>query len=313
MSMSSPTLPKIVVVTTGGTIASVAHAGGARHPEITGEKLIAPIRQRFHDQCTFEVRSIGVIDSSAMTFATIDTIVTACHEALRDPTVTGVIVTHGTDSMEETAIALDTFHTDARPIVVTGSQEPFDSEHYDGYDNLADAVIVALDSSARNIGVLVTFGRAVLAARGMMKWHTRDFLGFATNAPEEPERAEPVPVVPLEDIRVDIIYAYPGAPRTLVDAALAAGANGLVVEAMGAGNVGAEMAAALIDAREKNIPVVISTRVPRGEVKALYGGAGGGSTLKAHGVVGSRYFRSAQARVLLAIAIASGRVPETLF
>jgi len=227
--------------------------------------------------------------------------------------VVGVVVTHGTDSMEETAVALDTFHTDPRPIVLTGSQKPYDHPESDGFANLFEAVMIASDTSARDIGVLVVFGHAVLPARGVCKWHTSDELAFATNAPEEPTRADPIPLVPLKDTQVAIISAYPGAPGTLVEAAIAAGVQGLVVEAMGSGNVGVEMGRTLGAALDQGIPVVITTRVPRGEVSGKYGGAGGGATLAAKGAVGSTYFRAGQARVLLAAAIASGVSPFTLF
>ena len=173
--------------------------------------------------------------------------------------------------------------------------------------------MIASDTSARDIGVLVVFGHAVLPARGVCKWHTSDELAFATNAPEEPTRADPIPLVPLKDTQVAIISAYPGAPGTLVEAAIAAGVQGLVVEAMGSGNVGVEMGRALGAALDRGIPVVITTRVPRGEVSGKYGGAGGGATLAAKGAVGSTYFRAGQARVLLAAAIASGVSPFTLF
>ena len=153
----------------------------------------------------------------------------------------------------------------------------------------------------------------MLPARGVCKWHTSDELAFATNAPEEPTRADPIPLVLLKDTQVAIISAYPGAPGTLVEAAIAAGVQGLVVEAMGSGNVGVEMGRALGEALDRGIPVVITTRVPRGEVSGKYGGAGGGATLAAKGAVGSTYFRAGQARVLLAAAIASGVSPFTLF
>ena len=159
--------------------------------------------------------------------------------------------------------------------------------------------MIASDTSARDIGVLVVFGHAVLPARGVCKWHTSDELAFATNAPEEPTRADPIPLVPLKDTQVAIISAYPGAPGTLVEA--------------GSGNVGVEMGRALGEALDRGIPVVITTRVPRGEVSGKYGGAGGGATLAAKGAVGSTYFRAGQARVLLAAAIASGVSPFTLF
>lgn len=306
-------LPKVVVITTGGTISCTTDPNGALIPTVDGATLVAPVAERFAGNLDVEVQELNRLDSSAMTFADIDEIVAACHNALSDPTVTGVVVTHGTDSMEETAIALDTFHADSRPIVLTGSQKPHDHPESDGFNNLFEAVMIASDTSARDIGVLIVFGHAVLPARGATKWHTTDELAFATNAPEEPPRADLVPATSLADTRVDIIHAYPGAPRTLVDAALAAGTDGLVIEAMGSGNVGTEMGVALGEALDNGVPVVITTRVPRGDVSGTYGGAGGGATLAAKGAIGSTYFRAGQSRVLLAIAIASGVNPFTLF
>ena len=82
---------------------------------------------------------------------------------------------------------------------------------------------------------------------------------------------------------------------------------------MGSGNVGTEFGVALGKVLDQGIPVVMTTRVPRGEVSGTYGGAGGGATLAAKGAIGSTYFRAGQARVLLAIAVASGISPFTLF
>lgn len=305
-------MSKIVVITTGGTIACTTGSDGALIPTVSGEALVQPLVSRFPG-VSIETRELTRLDSSNMTFADIDDIVVSVHDALQDPEVSGVVVTHGTDSMEETAIALDCFHTDSRPVVLTGAQRPFDHPESDGAENLLQAMIIASDALARDMGVLVVFAHAVIPARGCVKWHTTDTLAFATNGPEEPTRPEPMLPHPLANIRVDIIPAFPGATRDLVDAALAGGAQGLVVEGMGAGNVGREVAIALGEAMDRGIPVVISTRVPRGDVHGTYGGTGGGATLAAKGAIGSTYHRAGQARVLLAVAIATGAHPATLF
>ncbi|MCS4536212.1 asparaginase [Corynebacterium sp. HS2168-gen11] len=311
--MHADAAPKVVVITTGGTISCTTDASGALVPTVTGEALVAAIQPRLASTLRVEINELQQLDSSSMTFADIDDIVTACHQALADPATIGVVVTHGTDSLEETAIALDTFHHDSRPVILTGAQLPFDHPTSDGLTNLLEAITIATEPAAQDIGVLIVFGHAVLPARGALKWHTTDELAFATNGPEEPTRAEPVPVAPLAAVRVDIIPGYPGAPRTLLDAALAAGAQGLVIEGMGSGNIGTELAAAVAETLAAGIPVVISTRVPRGNVSGTYGGAGGGATLHSLGAIGSTYFRAGQARVLLAIAIATGVHPQTLF
>ena len=303
----------IVVLTTGGTISCTRDSAGHLIPTVSGAQLVDAVLPLLDGaDVTVSVKEVTRMDSAAMTFFDIDEIVTAVHQALADPDVDGVVVTHGTDSMEETAVALDTFTDDERPVIVTGAMRPFDDEDPDGIRNLFEAILIATDQSARGIGTLIVFSHAVIPARGAMKWHTHDTLAFATNGPEEPERADPVPVVPLADVVVEIVSAYPGAPREIIDAAVERGVDGLVVEGMGAGNVGSQVAAGINDALKKGIPVVITTRVPRGDVAGAYGGAGGGASLKEMGAYGSGYFRAGQARVLLAIAIASGRHIATL-
>lgn len=306
-------MKKIVVLTTGGTIACTTSPEGVLLPTVSGRDLIAPVAARFGEDFSFDVRELNRLDSAAMTFADVDEIVGEIHRVFEDPSVTGIVVTHGTDSMEETAVAVDCFHNDSRPVIFTGAQKSFDHPEADGPGNLFEACVIAADDSARGIGTLVVFGHAVIPARGCVKWHTSDELAFATNGPEEPTRPDPIAPVALDGTRVDIVPAFAGADRTLIDAAVAAGAQGIVVEAMGAGNVGRQLALGIVDALDAGIPVVVTTRVPRGDVFGSYGGAGGGATLAAKGALGSTYFRAAQARVLLAVAIASGVHPATLF
>ncbi len=306
-------MKKIVVLATGGTIACTTSPEGVLLPTVSGRDLIAPVAARFGEDFSFDVRELNRLDSAAMTFADVDEIVGEIHRVFEDPSVTGIVVTHGTDSMEETAVAVDCFHNDLRPVIFTGAQKSFDHPEADGPGNLFEACVIAADDSARGIGTLVVFGHAVIPARGCVKWHTSDELAFATNGPEEPTRPDPIAPVALDGTRVDIVPAFAGADRTLIDAAVAAGAQGIVVEAMGAGNVGRQLALGIVDALDAGIPVVVTTRVPRGDVFGSYGGAGGGATLAAKGALGSTYFRAAQARVLLAVAIASGVHPATLF
>ncbi|WP_295628871.1 asparaginase [uncultured Corynebacterium sp.] len=314
MSDTDAAPARLVVLTTGGTIACARDRQGHLLPALDGESLVRPIAERFPaGSVDVEIREVSHIDSASMTLAEVDDLNAAVHEALSDPTVDGVVVTHGTDSMEETAMAVDVFHDDPRPVVFTGAQKPSDHPEADGPTNLFEAMVVAMDASARGIGALIVFGHAVLPVRGAVKWHTVDELGFATNAPEDPVRPAPLPLARLSDVRVDIVAAHAGSDGSFVDAALAAGAHGLVVEGMGAGNVGTAMAAAIGRALEADVPVVMCTRVPRGEVHGTYGGVGGGATLAARGVVGADCVHAPQARIILAAAIAAGVHPQTLF
>ncbi|WP_018117675.1 asparaginase [Corynebacterium mastitidis] len=303
---------RVVVLTTGGTIASTADETGALVPTVSGAQLIDSVRDRLGPDLDVQVREIAQLDSSAMTFRDTDTILRSIHEALRDPEVSGVVVTHGTDSMEETAVAADAFRPDTRPIVLTGAMKPADDPRPDGPDNLAQAIRLAANKETEP-GAHIAFGGATYPARATYKSHTTDVDGFARNTPESSSHPAPLPLTPLESTHVEIVAAYPGAPRALIDSAVERGAQGLVIQGMGAGNVGGELAAAMTDALARGVAVVMSTRVPEGSVEAAYGGAGGGATLQSQGVISSGYLRPAQARVLLAAALATGTDPAVLF
>lgn len=304
---------KVVVITTGGTIACTADRNGVLLPTVSGADLVQPVASRFAPgTMEIEVRELTGLDSSSMTLSDIDEIVSAVQDVLQDPTVDGVVVTHGTDSMEETAIAVDTFHNDSRPVVFTGAQKPFDHPEADGPNNLFESIVIASDSSARGIGCLIVFGHAVLPARGATKWNTSDELAFATNGPEEPTRPTPMDVAKLGGLDVPIVHAYPGAGRDILDFLREKKVDGIVVEGMGSGNVSTDFARGLIDVLDAGIPVALTTRVPRGEVLPSYGGVGGGASLHAKGAFPTTYFRAPQARILLAISVATGRHLATL-
>lgn len=304
---------QVVVLATGGTIAATHDAQGAVVPTVTGEELVDAVRGDIADHVEVEVRQIADLDSSAMTLSDTDEVLSAIENALGDAEVAGVVVTHGTDSMEESAMAADIFHTDPRPVVFTGAMKTFDDPDPDGPRNLADAINAAADPENREEGAFISFGGGLIPARGAYKQDTESPHGFATNAPEGAARPAPRERASLADANVWTIAAFPGAPRELVDSAVEAGARGIVVEAMGAGNVGTAVAEAIRDALHRGVTVAMSTRVPQGPVVGVYGGAGGAATLFEHGVVGTGYLRPAQARIALAAALATNADPADVF
>lgn len=304
----------VVVLSTGGTIASTHDDKGAVVPTVKGSALVDPLYSEFDkDKLELEVKDIANLDSSAMTLADTDKIITAVQEQLERDDVDGVIVTHGTDSMEETAIALDTFHDSDKPVVLTGAMRPFDDADPDGPENLATAVETVTNPDYAGHGAFIAFGGKVIPARGAFKSDTEKADGFATNSQDKfPERPEPLKYAPLGDVRVDIIAAYPGAPADLIEQSLAKGAQAIVIEGMGSGNIGPDLANAAMEAA-KSVPVVLTTRVDHGPVEGIYGGAGGGATLADAGVIPSGNLRAPQARMLLAAAVATGTDAQKLF
>ena len=304
----------MVVLSTGGTIASTHDDKGAVVPTVKGSDLVDPLYSEFDkSKLELEVKDIANLDSSAMTLADTDKIITAVQEQLERDDVDGVIVTHGTDSMEETAIALDTFYDSDKPVVLTGAMRPFDDDDPDGPENLATAVETVTNPDYAGHGAFITFDGKVIPARGAFKSDTEKADGFATNSQEKfPERPDPLKYAPLGDVRVDIVAAYPGAPADLIEQSLAKGAQAIVIEGMGSGNIGPDLANAAMEAA-KSVPVVLTTRVDHGPVEGIYGGAGGGATLADAGVIPSGNLRAPQARILLAAAVATGTDAQKLF
>ena len=304
----------VVVLSTGGTIASTHDKTGAVVPTVTGSKLVEPLSGTFDkDKLTLEVKDIAKLDSSAMTLDDTDTIIEAVDKELQRDDVDGVVVTHGTDSMEETAIAVDTFQDSDKPVALTGAMRPFDDPDPDGPDNLALAVKTVTDPSNKGRGTFIAFADHVIPARGAFKSDTTKADGFANNnGKKQPQRPKALKFKPLGNTRVDIIAAYPGAPADLIQRSLDSGAEGIVIEGMGAGNIGDELAQAA-KAAAKKVPVVLTTRVDHGPVEGIYGGAGGGATLADAGVISSGTLRAPQARMLLAAAISTDTDPAELF
>ena len=304
----------VVVLSTGGTIASTHDKTGAVVPTVTGSKLVEPLSGTFDkDKLTLEVKDIAKLDSSAMTLDDTDTIIEAVNKELQRDDVDGVVVTHGTDSMEETAIAVDTFQDSDKPVALTGAMRPFDDPDPDGPDNLALAVKTVTDPSNKGRGTFIAFADHVIPARGAFKSDTSKADGFANNnGKKQPQRPKALKCEPLGNTRVDIIAAYPGAPADLIQRSLDSGAEGIVIEGMGAGNIGDELAQAA-KAAAKKVPVVLTTRVDHGPVEGIYGGASGGATLADAGVISSGALRAPQARMLLAAAITTDTDPAELF
>ena len=232
------------------------------------------------------------------------------------------MITHGTDALEETAILLDLIHTAAKPVVLTGAQRAADIADTDGPRNLRDAIMVAADPAARGHGVMVVFGGTVHAARGVRKSHTVDLAAFTspagvigdvyTGSPRLhriPARPVPLalPDARFDEIRVDIVAAYPGGDDLLLRAAVSAGARGIVLAAMGIGNAPPGVADTVAEITRTGVVIALSTRVAAGPVLPVYGD-GGGADLVAAGAVPVA-LPASQTRIALALLLSSGRSP----
>lgn len=312
-------MPRVVVLATGGTISSRRTNGAVTAVDdaatvLAGVEVSGDIAVEHYD-----VLRVG---SYRMSFADLRTLAEATARQLDRGDVDGVVITHGTDAMEETAILLDLIHADVKPVVLTGAQRAADIADTDGPHNLRDAITVAADPAARGNGAMVVFAGSVYAARGVRKSHTVDLAAFSNPAGTigdvEPGSARlqglPARPAPLalpdarfEAVRVDTVAAYLGGDDLLLRAAVAAGARGIVLAAMGIGNASPGVADAIAEITRAGVVVALSTRVAAGPILPIYGD-GGGADLVAAGAVPVA-LPASQARIALALLLSSERTP----
>jgi L-asparaginase len=309
-------------LSTGGTIASRQDARGASFASDDATALLE--RLPFEPGVPVEGRDVLCVGSYLLTLHDMAQIAQQIHQVLADDTVLGVVVTHGTDTMEETAFLAELLHDDPRPVVFTGAQRPADAPDTDGPRNLADAITVAAAPEARDRGVLITFDGVIFGTRGTRK--TQTVAAAAFSGPDAgpigqvrggaiaftglPVRFPPLDLAGMDftGVRVDVVPHYPGADTILLDAVESAGANGVVLEATGAGNANPQICDAVARLTRAGVVVALSTRVHSGPVAGLYGNGGGVDLLKA-GAVPTGMLRPPQARILLAAVLACHRDP----
>jgi L-asparaginase len=281
-------LPNVVILATGGTIAGAQPSEGDpgyKSGAVSVEALIgaAPGLDKLANITGEQLASIGSQDMNDEVWLKL---ADRANKLLADPKIAGIVVTHGTDTAEETAYFLNLVVKSDKPVVLVGSMRPSTSTSPDGPLNLYNAVAVAADPIAKGLGVLVVSNDDLFAAREIQKSSTTDLQTFISpnrgNLGEayygktwlfgKPINRHTVnsqfTVGPTTKLpRVDIVYAHEGVDGTMVEAARAAGAKGIVLAAVGDGNATREMIDALAAAADNGVVVVRSTRVGSGIVR----------------------------------------------
>ncbi|TCT13043.1 asparaginase [Natranaerovirga pectinivora] len=239
-------------------------------------------------------------------------------EILLKDDVEGAVVTHGTDTLEETAYFLDLYLKTKKPVIVTGAMKNSSELGYDGPANLAAAICTALDDTSYNKGVLVVMNDHIYSPDEVMKTHTLSLdtfkslelgpLGIVDQDHVIYYRARRT-VTKIESHKIEkkvgLIKCYSGIEDDYIDYCIQQNYKGIVVEAMGRGNVPPKMALAIQKAINHNISVVIVSICPSGRVLDTYGYEGGGSYLRKMGVIlgGNLSGQKARLKLMLLLGI----------
>jgi L-asparaginase len=307
---------RLVLVTTGGTIAMVedVRAGGAV-PTLHGEDLL-----RHLPEGTFPVEVVehSHLPSAHLTLEALWTLRERVQAIARDPGVQGIVITHGTDTMEETAYLLDLTVEGEAPIVLTGSMRAASDPGYEGLANLAAAFQVAGAPEARGIGAVVVMEDEVHAARAVTKMHTSSPRTFQSPfwgplGRVEGERVflrgrPPRHLLSCErpEERVALIRLAVGMDDGFLRYALERGMRGVVIEALGGGRVPPWWMPSIREAVARGVVVVIASRCPAGRVGDRYGYAGSCRELEAAGAVLANGLSGPKARLKLMVALGAG-------
>lgn len=309
-------MEKILVVFTGGTFSmKIDEETGGAVPRYSGEELMEKIPDAAQ-LADITCSDFGKYPGPHMTPELMLKLSGRIKKLISEENYSGVIVTHGTDTLEETAYLLDLTIKTSIPIVVIGSMKNSSDPDWDGPRNLLDAIYICLNPNFRDLGVLVCLNGEINAASEVTKTYTDevdtfqslDFgaLGFVQNGRailnRLPRKLEIIETDKLNS-NVDMLTVYAGMDEKFFKFSADSGASGIVVEALGVGNVPPAAFEGIKYAVEKNIPVVLVSRCPAGDIEDIYGYPGAGKWLHKLGVIFADYLNGQKARIKLMLAL----------
>ncbi|MGB6008794.1 asparaginase [Castellaniella sp.] len=308
---------RLLLIGTGGTIAATADAHRLTDYQVT-EGITAMLAAIPGASGLADIRceQLFNVDSRALRTAQVLQLARRVQQAVHDDAVDGVVITHGTDSLEETAFLLHLTVRTPKPVVLAGAMRPASAPSADGPLNLINALLAARDPSSHGRGILIVMNDRILAARQAAKGHTTRVDAFGSDGlgvlgavcdgqVRYQQHPDPLtaPALPLSGLRslpaVDIIHDYQDAPLHAYQAAIQAGVRGIVVAGMGNGSLSPAAERGCAQARRKGLICVRASRVPRGPVTAKASDADSG-------LLASHDLNPLQARVALRLALAHG-------
>ncbi len=313
-------MSKVVVIFNGGTISmKVDEKIKAAVPNLTGEEIMSMVTG-IESYAEVESYTFSSLPSPHMTPDIMMELSNYVKKFLEREDVDGVVVTHGTDTLEETAYFLQLTINSEKPVVVTGSMRNSSELGYDGPANLAASICTATSKESRNRGVIVCLNNELNCASEVTKSHSMHLNTF-----QSPEFG-PIGIVDSNEVRfyrgsttkeyintdviennVQLIKSCVGMDGTLIDYCVSQGAKGLVIEAMGRGNIPPLMASSVEKAINKGVAVVIVSRCYKGRVLDSYGYEGGGKQLRNMGVIFGDSMPGQKARIKMILALGKTR------
>lgn len=308
-------LQYVQVITTGGTIASLPNESGDVSAQLSGEQLVK--RLGIKENIKVKVTSSVTLGSYMFDYETLYQVAVDVIEALENKEVKGVVITHGTDTMEETAyyLSLVTGHY-SKPIILTGAQLDASYSYSDGIKNLQDAICAAKDSRLKDYGPLIVFAGFIHAARDVKKIDTSALEGFDSPVWGPIGRVDHEQVIIHRKVISQSFIHQPVVPTPVALIRLAIGMtgeefysmvqgySGVVIEAFGRGNSHPTIPEKVEELISNKIPVVITSRCAKGAVKPIYGN-GGGKSLERVGAWFAGDLSGEKARLLLGVMLAS--------
>ena len=281
------TKKKVGILFTGGTISmTIDKEIGANVPTLSGEQIMS-MATNVKDVAEFEIKDFDEIPGPHMTPEKLLHLKDNVLELLNREDICGVVITHGTDSLEESAYFLDLVINHEKPVVVTGAMRSSSELGYDGSNNLSSAVCVAISDNAKNKGVLVVLNNEVLLASEATK-------NVAHRTFIDTDKVEN---------KVALFKSGIGMDDTFINHAVDMGYKGIVIEAMGRGNIPPQMYEGVKYARENGVVVVITSRCSTGRVHDSYGYLGSGRDLKNIGCIFAGDLNGHKCRIKLMLAL----------
>jgi L-asparaginase len=307
---------KLAIIFTGGTISMKTDPElHAAIPGINSEEVISTIKN-IEALADLEIINFGNLPSPHINLKIMMDIYKLTKKQLAKDDISGVIITHGTDTLEETAYLLDLLLDSKKPVIVVGSMRNFSELGYDGSSNLSAGICTALSENSWDKGVLVVMNNEVNAASEVTKTNTLsldtfkspDFgpLGIVDNDEVIYYRTklqrQNFKVDGIEE-RVGLIKAVAGLDSSILDFYIESNYKGIVIEALGRGNLPPEMLPGVKRALKNNIPIVIVSRCPTGRVLYTYGYSGGGKNLRDLGAIFGGNLPGQKARIKLMVLL----------